>query len=131
MKKGNYKNESILLNEHWKEELKSLPFVTHVSTIFNTDCFIRKKDAWFHCSSKNQRLLFRENLEQNMRRPMYSNKEKFKKEIPPKDQEEGRAKIRKCQASSRQNKLSHRSSKDMIQRNERSLMYLFQKLFKS
>ena len=46
VKKGNYQNESILLNEHWKDELKSLPFVTHVSNIFMTDFFIRKKDEW-------------------------------------------------------------------------------------
>ena len=49
IKKGNYQNESILLNDHWKSELKSLPFVTHVSNTFNTDFFIRKKEEWCHC----------------------------------------------------------------------------------
>ena len=35
IKNDNKKDEGILLTEHWKDELKSLPFVTHVSDYFN------------------------------------------------------------------------------------------------
>ena len=35
IKNDNKKDEGILLTEHWKDELKSLPFVSHVSNIFN------------------------------------------------------------------------------------------------
>jgi len=34
IKNDNKKDEGILLTEHWKDELKSLPFVSHVSNIF-------------------------------------------------------------------------------------------------
>ena len=33
IKNENKIDESILLTKHWKDELKSLPFVTHVSNI--------------------------------------------------------------------------------------------------
>jgi len=35
IKSDSKKDESILLTEHWKDELKSLPFVSHVSNDFN------------------------------------------------------------------------------------------------
>ena len=42
-------NESILLNDHWQSELKSLPFTSSVSHFLHPNCLFRKKDEWLHC----------------------------------------------------------------------------------
>ena len=37
------KDETILMNDHWKEELKSLPIVGHVSIIITVITFCLEK----------------------------------------------------------------------------------------
>ena len=48
--------ESIMITDHWKNELKDLPMRNTVSeSITNTIALFRKKDGWLRCSSRSQR----------------------------------------------------------------------------
>ena len=48
--------ESIMITDHWKNELKDLPMRNTVSeSITNTIALFRKKDGWLLCSSRSQR----------------------------------------------------------------------------
>ena len=60
--------ETILMTDHWKQELGSLPMRTTVSqTITNTNVQYRKKDGWFNCLSKSRRSLFNRSQERSMK----------------------------------------------------------------
>ena len=75
----NLKDEAILLSEHWKEELKSLPLVAHVSDLSESNCFFRKKEKWWICSSRSPRSPSSTRRENHLQLLMYSRRERSKK----------------------------------------------------
>ena len=48
--------ETITLSDHWAQELKSLPLVSHVSCLSLTNMPYRRKARWLPCSSARARL---------------------------------------------------------------------------
>ena len=75
----NLKDETILLSEHWKEELKSLPFVAHVSDLSASNCFFRKKGKWWTCSSRSPRSSCSTEKERHLHLLMCLSRERFRK----------------------------------------------------
>ena len=53
------KEERIMLNDHWEEELNSLPIVKRVGNALRSYIMFRIKDGWWLCSSRSPRLLCR------------------------------------------------------------------------
>ena len=60
--------ETIMITDHWKRELETLPLRNTVSHSFtHTISLYRKKDEWFNCSSKSQRSWLPKSRERHMK----------------------------------------------------------------
>ena len=60
------RDEAILLNEHWKEELASLPMVAKVRIAFSPNLLFRIKEKWCTCSSRSRKSSWPGRIESSM-----------------------------------------------------------------
>ena len=123
------KDETILLNEHWREELKSLPLVSHVSHSFTSNLFFRKKEKWWISSSRNPRSVSSIGTEKHLRLLMYLSKGKSKKKLRMPHLNLSRQAVLNNKMQRRQRRFSPRFLKNMMLKWKRSENFYQLKLF--